>query len=91
MSPLVERLVSYTKQTRMAAAVSASDDYRRGYLEGLRRHYRADQIGANDEHLRWLVFPDSPGYEEFERGYCDGLAGSEPQPSATSLYRTSPA
>ena len=79
MSPLVERLVSYTKRTRMAAEVSANDDYRRGYLEGLRRHYHADQLGADDERPRWLVFPDSPELAEFERGYCDGLAGSEPQ------------
>jgi hypothetical protein len=79
MSPLVERLVNYTKRTRMATAVAASDDYRRGYLEGLRHHYRVDQLGASDEHLRWLVFPDSPEYAEFERGYCDGLVGSEPQ------------
>ena len=80
MSPLVQKLVSYTKRTRMAAGVSANDDYRRGYREGLRRHYRLDPLGANDERPLWLAFPDSPEHAEFERGYCDGLVGSEPRP-----------
>ena len=80
MSPLVEKLVRYTKRTQMAARVAGSDDYRRGYLEGLRRHYCVDQLGENSVRPLWLVFPDSHEHAEFERGYCDGLAGSEPQP-----------
>lgn len=80
MLTILDAFRRYMKRARAAATVAASDDYRRGYLHGLRRHYGVPPPGAQDEHAQWLGFADSPEYVEVRRGYRDGLAGIEPQP-----------
>ena len=80
MSTILDEFRRYMKRARAAATIAVSDDYRRGYLHGLRRHYRVAQFGAQDEHAQWLGFADRPEYVEVGRGYRDGLAGIEPQP-----------
>jgi hypothetical protein len=80
MLTILDEFRRYMKRARNAATIAASDDYRRGYLQGLRRHYRVAGFGADDEHAQWLGFADAPEYVEVARGYRDGLAGIEPKP-----------
>jgi hypothetical protein len=75
-----QTLDRYTRLARMAGALPRTDDYQRGYLQGLRSRYHREQFGFHDEHARWIEFGDSPAYPEFGKGYRDGLAASEPQP-----------
>jgi hypothetical protein len=79
MSTLLDGVRRYVKRTRGFAPIAPNDDYRRGYLQGLRRYYAAGHASADDNHAHWLVLPDSPEHAEFDRGYRDGLAGTEPQ------------
>ena len=69
----------YTRLAQLAVADSGSDDYQRGYLQGLRCRYYREQFGASSELAQWRASADSPEYPEFGRGYRDGLAGIEPQ------------
>ena len=80
MPNILEKFRRYMKRARMTGTITTSDEYRRGYLEGLRRHYDAGQFDAKDEHAQWLGFADTPEYVEVGRGYRDGLAGVEPRP-----------
>ena len=78
MLTILDQFRRYMERARAAATIAASDYYGRGYGQGLRHHYRVQQLGAQKEHMRWLA--DSPEYVEFGPGYRDGLAGVEPQP-----------
>jgi hypothetical protein len=80
MLTILDEIRRRAKPARPSATAAVNDDYRRGYLEGLRQHYRVGQPGDRNEYPRWLVFEDSPEYAEVMRGYQDGLAGIEPQP-----------
>ena len=80
MLTILEQFRRYMKRPRAAATTVTSDDYLRGYLQGLRHHHRVKQFGAQDEHAQWLGFADSPESVELERGYRDGFAGIEPRP-----------
>jgi hypothetical protein len=80
MPTILDEFRRYMKRARKASTITASDHYRRGYLQGLRRHYRVGDPGAHDEHAQWLGFADSPERVEAGRGYRDGLAGIEPKP-----------
>ena len=79
MHTILDGVRRYVNRTRGIAPIAPNDDYRRGYLQGLRRYYSAGQTGAEDGHAHWLVLPDSPERAEFDRGYRDGLAGVDPQ------------
>ena len=79
MLAILDKLRRYTKRARVAAASAVSDDYLRGYLQGVRHRRRVEQFGAEDEHAQWLGFADSPESVELERGYRDGFAGIEQQ------------
>ena len=80
MRTILDEFRRYIELTRAAATTAISDDYRRGYLPGLRRHYRRWQFPVQDEHARWLGFADNPNYAEVVRGYRDGIVGVEPKP-----------
>jgi hypothetical protein len=80
MLTILDKFRRYMKRARAAGTIAASDDCRRGYLQGLRRHHRVAPSGAHDEHAEWVGFADSPEYVQVGRGYRDGLAGIEPQP-----------
>jgi hypothetical protein len=80
MLTILNQFRRYMKRARAAATAVASDDYLRGYLQGLRHHQRVEQFGAQDEHAQWLGFADSPESIELQRGYRDGFAGIEPRP-----------
>jgi hypothetical protein len=77
MLTILDQVRRYLKRARAAATAATSDDYLRGYLQGLRHHQRVKQFGAQDKHAQWLGFTDSPESVEFERGYRDGFAGIE--------------
>jgi hypothetical protein len=79
MPTILDRFRRYRKQARAAQAAATSEDYMRGYLQGLRHRHRIAQVGAKDEHAQWLGFADSPESLELERGYRDGCDGVEPQ------------
>lgn len=89
MTNIIEKARSYLRRAQGADAVACSDDYLRGYLQGLRRHNRGKSSSTCDEHVQWLGFADTPAPPDLERGYRDGLAGIEPQPKAASPRRTS--
>jgi hypothetical protein len=89
MLNIIEKAGRFLRRTQSAAAAACSDDYLRGYLQGLRRHHREGRSVNDDEHAQWLGFADSPALPDLERGYRDGLAGIEPQPQAPSPRRTS--
>ena len=80
MPTLLDEIRRRLKPARVPAPLAVNEDYRRGYLQGLRQHYRLGNPEAPDEHPTWLVFADSPEYDEVMRGYHDGLSGSEPRP-----------
>jgi len=79
MLTFLDRFRRYMTRSRAAAASAPSDDYLRGYLQGMRHRQRAKQFGAQDEHAQWVGFADSPESIDLERGYRDGFAGVEPQ------------
>ena len=80
MATILDGFRRYMKLARTAATTAVSDDYRRGYLPGLRRRYRVGQFPDQDEHAQCLRLADNPEFAEVVRGYRDGLAGVEPQP-----------
>lgn len=88
MSTILDEFKRYMKLARTAATTAVSDDYRRGYLPGLRRHYRVGEFPTQDEHAQCLGLADNPEYAEVVRGYRDGFAGVEPQPQ-DARYETS--
>ena len=61
MPTIIDGVRRYVKRTRGATATALSDDYRRGYLQGLRHHYRVAQTGADDKHAKWHVIPRQSG------------------------------
>ena len=79
MRNIIEKARHYLRRTQSAAIAACSDDYLRGYLQGLRHHQRVEQFGAQDRHAQSLAFADNPALPDLERGYRDGLAGIEPQ------------
>jgi hypothetical protein len=79
MLTILKRLRHYVIRARVAAANAPTDDYLRGYLQGVRHRQRVKQFGAQDEHAQWVGFADTPESMELERGYRDGLAGVELQ------------
>ena len=62
-----------------AGTAACSRDYRRGYMQGLRRNYRRN-TSATCEETGWFGSADRPTLPDLERGYRDGFAGVEPQP-----------
>ena len=80
MSTILNGVRRYVKRPQRTAATAPSDDYRCGYLLGLRRHYHIGQnAGQDGDHTQSLASRDSREYSDFDRGYRDGLAGIEPQ------------
>ena len=80
MQTILDEFRRYMRLARTVATAAVSEEYRRGYLPGLRRHYRVGQFPTQDEHAQCLRLADHPEYAEVVRGYRDGLAGVEPQP-----------
>jgi len=80
MATILDEFRTYMKLARTAATTAVSDDYRRGYLPGLRRHYRVGPFPSQEEHTQCLRLADNPEYAEVVRGYRDGFAGVEAQP-----------
>jgi hypothetical protein len=80
MQTILDEFRRYMRLARTAATTAVSEEYRRGYLPGLRRHYRMGPFPTQDEHAQCLRLADNPEYAEVVRGYRDGLAGVEPQP-----------
>jgi hypothetical protein len=80
MPTILDKVRHHVKRTQRAAATAPSDDYRCGYMLGLRRHYRVGQnAGQDDDHAQARASRDSREFTDFDRGYRDGLAGIEPQ------------
>jgi hypothetical protein len=80
MSTILDGFKRYMTLARTAATTAVTDDYRRGYLPGLRRLYRVGPYPTEDEHAQCLRLADHPEYAEVVRGYRDGFAGIEPRP-----------
>jgi len=79
MLSILRQVRSRMKAARVPETGAVNSDYRRGYIHGLRAHYRVERGGAEDEHSRWPDYGDGPEYADLMRGYRDGLAGKEPQ------------
>jgi hypothetical protein len=78
MMNIISKATTYLGFTPHAEAVAFSRDYRRGYMQGLRRNYCSDSSVACGETARF-GFADRPTLPDLERGYRDGFAGVEPQ------------
>ena len=63
--------------TFMAAAQTLPEDYAKGYLRGLRRHYHGEKFGTTSEHAQWMAMGDHR--QEMGDGYKDGFAGNPPR------------
>jgi len=79
MLSILQQVRRRMKAAQVPAAPAANSEYRRGYMRGLRAHYRVGQASGDDEHPRWPDCGDGPEYADRMRGYRDGLAGKEPQ------------
>jgi hypothetical protein len=78
MMNIIARAKSYLERTPRAEAIAASRDYRRGYMQGLRRNFCRNSSATGEEAER-IAFADRPTLPDLERGYRDGFAGIAPQ------------
>jgi hypothetical protein len=79
MMNIIAKAKSYLGFTPHAEASASSGDYRRGYMQGLRRNYLRKSSVTFGESVRFW-FANVPTLPDLERGYRDGFAGVEPQP-----------
>lgn len=63
---------------RQVTLLDHNDEYRRGYLRGLRRKFHGDAFGTERDHTLWMSMANDPLREQLGRGYRDGFEGREP-------------
>lgn len=61
----------------ITVANALKDDYSRGYIRGLRRHYHGDNFGTNEEHEKFMALDEH--HQATGAGYRDGFAGLKPR------------
>ena len=79
MMNIIAKAKSYLGFTPHVEAAACSRDYRRGYMQGLRRDYHRKSPATFGENARFW-FANIPTLTDLERGYRDGFAGVEPPP-----------